>query len=198
MLQTEKKHQRHLRILSKLLILQYATRKQLQAVENMGKVRNAQRILQDMEREKLISSMKKEQKIYFLANRGKELLGITGKELTGRMVEHSLMRNDLYIRLQMPSDWAIEIESKTGDGEVFVSDAVYTKNGEIYFVEVDYKQAMQRNIEKIDRYAKVKMETWQVYKQHVRLIFYTTTIHRKQRLEEYMRKKGLNGKVYKK
>lgn len=198
MLQKEKRFQRERKILLTMSKMQYATLKQLQAIENLGGYRNANRILSEMERDKLIGSMRRECKIYYLANAGKERIGLTGANLTGRMVEHSLMRNDLYIALEMPSNWKIEGTVKLR-GEPFIRcDAMFIRNGIKHYVEIDHKQTMRNNYEKIDRYSELSPIALK-YENHAPfVIFYTTTDERAGNLEEYMKRKGVKGEVYKK
>ena len=194
MLQKEKRYHREGKILQTLHSLQYATRKQLQTIEQLGGDRNAHRILLEMERDKLIQSIRKEEKIYSLANAGRDRIGVEGANMTGRMVEHSLMRNDLYIRLNMPSDWNIEVPIPLPDGEM-ICDAMYTKNGQYHFVEIDHKLSMRNNKEKLDRYKELSKGVYRQYNHHPTIIYYTRE-ERKDKLEQAIRERGLKGIVY--
>ena len=143
LVQQVKKQQREEQILMSLDKLVYANRKQLQIVNDLKGERNAQRILQRMEKDKMISSIRTEQKIYFLSNRGKERIGSNQGELNKKLLVHTLMRNDLYIKLGMPKSWIKEKPIKV-DGEVFlIPDASFNKEGKLYFVEIDNQQTMK-------------------------------------------------------
>src|SRR5690625_1416572 len=137
LVQQQKKQQREEQILISLDKLVYANRRQLQIINNLGGERNAQRILQRMEKEKVISSIRTEQKIYFLSNRGKEQIGSNQGELNKRLLVHTLMRNDLFIKLGMPKSWLKENPVKVEDEVFLIPDARFKRNGEFHFVEVD-------------------------------------------------------------
>src|SRR5690625_5486334 len=95
-------HQRQKRekkILYHLKRLNFAKRKQLQVIENLGGDRNAQRVLKRMEKDRTLLSVRHEQKIYYLSNRGKERIGSNQSRLKRNKIKHTLMRNDLYIKL---------------------------------------------------------------------------------------------------
>src|SRR5699024_7718266 len=69
MIQQVKKQQRHEQILLSLDNLTYATQQQLQVINKLGGDRNAHRILHDMEKDKIISSIRTERKIYLLSRK---------------------------------------------------------------------------------------------------------------------------------
>lgn len=196
MLQTEKKFLRQERILQVLDSLGYATRKQLQVICDLGGDRNASRILRRMEVEKTIQSTRMEYKVYSLTHRGKETIGST-KDLRSGHIHHTLMRNDLYIMLGMPDDWKTEFEIRyKGQQERMVCDAVFKHKGEWHFVEVDNKQTMRNNYDKVKAYAVLKRDIFTQFKHVPTVIFYTVSDNRKQKIEECMERCGVKGKVY--
>ncbi len=180
--------------------LGFATRRQLQMIEGLGKDRNAARILKRMEDDKTIQSFRREFKVYSLTHRGKELIGSNKDLKTGasdRLVDHTLMRNDLYIKLGMPDDWKTEHELLyNGAKDRMVVDAMYSRNREWHFVEVDNKQTMKNNQEKMKRYAILRKDIFNDYGHHPTVIWYTVSDNRKQRLEEWMRELGIKGRIY--
>ncbi|CDQ17926.1 hypothetical protein BN982_00166 [Halobacillus karajensis] len=200
MLQSEKRYLREEQILTTLNNLGFATRKQIQVIEKLGSDRNAARILKRMENEKSIQSFRREFKVYSLTHHGKELIGSSKDLKTGasdRLVDHTLMRNELYIKLGMPIDWRTEKEllyNKQQDR--IVVDAMYSRNGEWHFVEVDNKQTMKNNREKLKKYAIFKKDIFRDYGHHPTVIWYTVSENRKQKLEEWMREYGIKGEVY--
>src|SRR5690625_4707994 len=136
MIQQKKRQKREERILLRLGEFNFATRRQLQITENLGGDRNAQRILQRMEKDRFISSVRREQKIYYLSNRGKERIGSNQSRLQRNKIKHTLMRNDLYIKLNMPSDWKKEVPVNLNN-EKLIHDALYMKNIKYIFVYID-------------------------------------------------------------
>lgn len=198
MLQSEKRYLREEKILQTLNELGFATRKQLQIIEDLGGDRNAARILSRMEADKAIQSFRREFKIYTLTRRGKEQIGSSKDIKTGendRLMEHTLMRNDLYIQLGMPGDWRTEFEVQYRDGSIVV-DAMFSRNSEWHFVEVDNKQTMRNNYDKLKKYAVLRKDIFQQFNHHPTVIWYTVSETRKQRLEEWMREMGIKGRVY--
>ena len=191
-----KRKQREEKILLSFELLTYATRKQLQVVNNLGGDRNAHRILHEMEKDKSISSIRTEQKVYFLSNRGKERIGSTQGELNKSQILHTLMRNDLYILLCQPSDWKKEKPIKL-NGEVFlIPDASCMIKGEHHFIEIDNQQTMKTNIEKIKKYKELSKVIFDNYNHTPTLIWYTLSEIRKQKLKEVCETLGVKFRIY--
>jgi|SRR5699024_2405810 len=194
--QQQKKIQRQEQILSRLDDLGYATRKQVQVIESLGGDRNAHRILHEMEKDKLISSVRREQKIYFLSGSGKNIIGST-KELKQSHIDHTLMKNDMYIKLGMPKSWQTEVPVKLNDQEKYlISDAMFNVDNKVSFIEIDNLQAMQTNDDKILKYGKLFKAMFRQYKEHPTLIWYTLSDVRKKKLEEACNKHGIKFKIY--
>lgn len=195
MIQQEKRRLREEKILLRLDELNFATREQLQILENLGGDRNAQRILCRMEKEKLISSIRYEMKIYYLSNRGKERVGSNKSKLQRDKIKHTLMRNDLYIKLNMPSSWEND-KTVTFNNEVIIPDAIYKEKGIYHFVEIDNVQTMKTNIEKIKKYKELFRIIFNEYRQHPVLVWYSLSDVRKQKLKEACQKYGIKFKIY--
>ncbi|RDW18058.1 hypothetical protein CWR48_10665 [Oceanobacillus arenosus] len=196
LVQQMKRQQREEQILLSFEILTYATRKQLQIINNLGGDRNAHRILHEMEKDNLISSLRTEQKIYYLSNRGKERIGSSQGELKKSQLVHTLMRNDLYILLGQPSDWKKEKPIKV-NGEVFlIPDASCMIKGEHHFIEIDNQQTMKTNIEKIKKYKELSPAIFQQYNHTPTLIWYTLSDIRRGKLKEVCDKIGVKYVIY--
>ena len=195
MIQQKKRVMREERILSRLDELNFATREQLQIIEGLGGDRNARRILSEMERDKLLLSVRYERKIYYLSNRGKERIGSNQCKLKRDKIKHTLMRNDMYIKLGMPSDWKKEYPIKFGN-ETIIADAMYRENGVFHFVEVDNVQAMKTNYEKIKKYRELSTLIKKQYNHVPVLIWYTLSETRKVKLHDACVKNGLKFKIY--
>lgn len=174
----------------------YATRKQLQIINNLAGTRNAQRILQRMEREGLIKSIRLESKIYYLSDKGKKELGSGKGELKKSQIIHALMRNDLYINLGMPGDWKKETPLKLNDELLLIADARFTRNGVNHFVEIDNKQSMKNNKDKILKYKMLFQAIFNQYGHHPVLIWYTLSPIRKKKLKEICEKTGVKYVMY--
>src|SRR5690625_2842699 len=158
---TKQKLSRYDRIQLSLAKLTYATREQLQITNNLGGDRNARRILLDMERDGYIKSVRFEKKIYYPVY----------KRLQRSEIQHTLMRNDLYIKFNRPDDWAKEVPIKQNGEVALIPDAMFTKNGQYHFVEIDNKQSMRTNYDKIKRYADLFKMIFKQYKHHPTLIW---------------------------
>src|SRR5699024_10781107 len=172
-----------------------ATQQQLQVINKLGGDRNAHRILHDMEKDKIISSIRTERKVYFLTRQGSEQIGIDHIELKKAEIPHLLMRNDLYIKLGMPADWKKEQPIKWGDNKL-IPDATYKKGGIYHFVEIDYRQQMRTNYEKIEKYKSLSKAIFNSYKHHPTLIWHTLSDVRKKKIEEACNKHGIKFKIY--
>lgn len=195
--QHQKWMMRQEQILSRLDDLTYATREQLQVTESLGGPRNAHRILFRMEKEKAISSVRMERKVYYLSNRGKEQIGSTQGELKRSWITHTVMRNDLYIKLGMPDNWQKEVPvTLNGEKGYLIPDAMYHAGKKFYFIEIDNQQAMRTNYDKIERYGKLFKAMYGQYKEHPTLIWYTLSDVRKQKLEAACEKTGVKFKIY--
>lgn len=195
MLQQVKRQQREEKILSSLDELTYATREQLQIINNLGGDRNAQRILQRMEKEKLINAVRYEKKIYYLSNKGKQQIGSNQGELKKSQIIHVLMRNDLYIRLGMPKEWYKEKQIKWGDNKL-IPDVTFRKHGEYHFVEIDNRQTMKTNEEKIKKYKKLSHVIFQQYNHRPTIIWYSLSEIRKKKLKQLCEKYSIKYRIY--
>lgn len=76
------------------------------------------------------------------------------------------------------------------DKKKVVSDAVFTRNGYMYLIEVDNKQDMKVNKKKIDSYREIMPS---IKEQSPILCFFTTTENRKRKLEDWL--KGIRHEV---
>lgn len=137
-------------ILLSLKKLDYLNREQLQKIHRLGKVRNTNRILQELS--PYLSSYREEYStIYYLNAAGREYVNSTKIRKKTNFVQHVIMRNDFYIFAGFPSDW--ENEMKLTDGEfTIICDAWFKSKGKYHVLEVDHCQNMKDNRKKIDKY----------------------------------------------
>src|SRR5699024_5477684 len=149
MLKSEIRKEREARILSKLNKLGVASVWELMRLNagglGEGGRRNALRVLNEMEEKQLVSSMRKEFKIYCIYGRG-----------FGHW-EHRLMMNKFLIKKHLFDKAVIEPKIKI-NGTDFRPDFIIPKKSEPQtandwlFFEVDRRQKKKANIEKIKRY----------------------------------------------
>lgn len=197
LLQQQRKIQRHEQILSSLDELNYATLEQLRLTNNLGGNRNAHRILSDIEKEGTIKSFRYERKIYFLSNQGKEQIGSSQEDLKKSQITHALMRNDLYIKMGMPAYWQKEVPIRFNEVDNFlISDATFNEGNKFFFVEIDNKQTMRTNSDKIERYGRFFKAMYQHYGEHPTLIWYTLSEVKKNKLSEACKKAGIKFSIY--
>ncbi|GGJ62178.1 replication-relaxation family protein [Virgibacillus salexigens] len=193
--QQMKRQTREDQILLRLDKMNFLTSKQLNELEPLAGIRNTQRILSEMEKDRLLLSMRMEQKVYYMSNRGKERIGSTQPDLKKNKIVHTLMRNDLYIKLGMPPDWKNEAPLNWGDNKI-IPDAVYKLHGEFQFIEIDNKQTMKTNIEKIKKYKELSKVIFNQYKHHPALIWYTLSGLRHRKLKEICETLGVKYRIY--
>lgn len=140
------KKERQMMILATIRTLQFATRRHLMCVHNMGGIRNANRIMKDLT--PFISRVTYyKEYVYYLNKEGHALLG-EGKVVSRNRMEHAILRNEAWLQLYCPDDWQIETEikyRKNGEKKRIIPDA----EGILHAVEIDRSQKMKVNEEKL-------------------------------------------------
>lgn len=192
----KEKIRRQEKILLSLSELTYATRKQLQVINDLGGDRNARRVLLDMEREGLIKSVRYNSKVYYISNKGSDYIGKSNTRLNKKEIQHALMRNDLYIKLGMPHSWQKEAKVVVNDDVVLISDARFKVADKYYFVEIDNQQSMKVNGEKIKKYRGIFEMIEQEFGYRPTLIWHTLSDVRKEKLAKLCKKHNINFKIY--
>lgn len=168
------------------------TRDQLSNYFDLGKKRNANRVLQNLS--DFLSVIRDGfQSIYYLNALGRAYVDCDKiRKKTGR-VQHTVMRNEFWLFYKCPSDWKNEV--KITDGETtIIADAMFSRNGFKHFLEVDNLQTMKENREKIKRYKELMEGIVKRFGYYPTLIWLTTTEHRRKQLEASC--EGLKCKVY--
>lgn len=198
----EKKNNRKEAILSSLADMRFATRAQLQKIHSLGTDRNAQRVLNDM-KECLMVKVHNGMNVYYLNQKGRELIGCEEEVKWTLQVDHHLMRNDMFIYLGRPIPWQIEqkITFKHQDGlkyvdVTFVPDVTFRIDGQYHFLEVDRTQSMLENKKKIELYGKIAPIIHTQFGHTPVIVFYTLTPLRREKLTELCELHGLTCKVY--
>ncbi|MGX5575035.1 replication-relaxation family protein [Bacillus toyonensis] len=193
-----KQKARQIEILSSLSKLEFASRRQLQAIHCLGSIRNANRILKDLRSYCHVTSHNREH-VYYLNKKGLALLGIDAKERKKKhQLEHILLRNEAWMWLDFP-DWKTEqviTLRYQGEEKTIVPDAFFTKDNVPYFVEIDRLQHMKVNQKKIQYYAYLT----KIYKKQQNkvpiLLFFTISDCREKKLESEAIKCGVYLQTY--
>ncbi|WP_144518057.1 replication-relaxation family protein [Bacillus thuringiensis] len=196
--QKMKQKARHIEILSSLSKLEFASRRQLQAIHCLGSIRNANRILKDLRAYCHVTAHNREH-VYYLNKKGFALLGIDAKERKKKhQLEHILLRNEAWMWLNFP-DWKTEqviTLRYQGEEKTIVPDAFFTKDNVPHFVEIDRLQHMKVNEKKIQYYAYLtKIYQKQQNKVPI-LLFFTISDCREKKLESEAIKYGVYVQTY--
>ena len=137
-------------ILLLLKKLDFMTRDQIRYYFSLKSIRNANRVLKDMS-DYLSVIRDGRRSIYYLNKLGREYVDCEKVRKVSSNVQHTIMRNELYLYYEYPSDWENEIKVSDGQTTVVV-DAMFTKLHTTHFVEVDNLQTMAENRLKIENY----------------------------------------------
>ncbi|MDA2639189.1 replication-relaxation family protein [Bacillus sp. FSL R12-0069] len=196
--QKMKQKARHIEILYTLSKLDFASRRQLQAIHCLGSIRNANRILKDLRAYCHVTSHNREH-VYYLNKKGLALLGIDAKERKKKhQLEHILLRNEAWMWLDFP-EWKTEqviTLRYQGEEKTIVPDAFFLKDNVPHFVEIDRLQHMKVNEKKIQYYAYLT----HIYQNQQQItpiiIFCTISDCREKQLLNYALKYHVNVQTY--
>ncbi|MED4599850.1 replication-relaxation family protein [Paenibacillus validus] len=158
----------------------YLTTSQIQRLHNLGSRRNVSRILNDMGG--LLSSFRESETVWYLSAKGRKEIGSENVRKRTLHVQHSIMRNEVYIAYR-PDLWKPEYSLKW-DGNELVADAIFRKNGAYTFLEIDLTQSIAANERKIAAYRELRDSgKWQAkYGVFPTLMVLTSSDYRKQKL----------------
>lgn len=172
------------KILLSLKHFDFLTRDQLNQYCKLGTVRNTNRVLLELS-EYLMSVRSGYMNIYYLSRRGREYVGCEKIRKKGGHVEHTVMRNQLWLYYGCPSDWKNEVKVSDGD-TTLVCDAMFKNSIQRHFLEVDHLQSMKKNREKIKKYTKLYQKGLiaEALGEFPVLVWLTTTDLRKKQLLE--------------
>ncbi|TCW53664.1 protein involved in plasmid replication-relaxation [Bacillus thuringiensis] len=199
-IQSHMKINRQMAILATIRKLQFATRRHVMSVHNMGGIRNANRIMGDL-KPYLSKTTQGKEYVYYLNKEGHALFGDDGKVVSRGKLAHALLRNEAWLHLFCPDDWQIETDIryiKNKEKKKIVPDVKFRdEEGILHAVEVDRSQKMKVNEEKLKKYE----ELTQIYKKKHNgkmpvIHFFTVTKYREKKLEELAAKYEVFVKVY--
>ncbi|MDZ5608436.1 replication-relaxation family protein [Bacillus pseudomycoides] len=198
-MQTHMQINRQMAILATIRKLQFATRRHLMCVHDMGGIRNANRIMKDLSTytSKIVHN---KEYVYYLNQLGHKLFG-EGKVVHHSRVAHAILRNEAWLRLYCPDDWQVEAEVryiKDKKKKKIIPDVKFRdEEGILHAVEIDRTQKMVVNDEKLKCYEEFTKIYKQKYKGKVPVIhFFTITKYREKKLEQLASKYNVFVKVY--
>lgn len=168
-----------------LLLLQkfdFLTRDQLNKYLDLGTIRNTNRVLNNLSNY-LQCVRNGYQSIYYLNREGRIYVGCDKVRKKGSHIEHTVMRNDMWLYQGCPSDWKNEMKVDNKKTSV-IADAMFNKNGYSHFLEVDHLQTMQENRSKILRYKELMPNIALQLGHYPVLLWMTTTELRKKQIAE--------------
>lgn len=175
---------RWIQILESLDSHGFMTTSQLQRLHNLGGRRNTNRILNDMN--DLLSSFQLEEKVYYLSAKGRKEIGSTTIRRRTLHTQHTLLRNEVYLRYR-PEYWRVEFPIKWAD-KAIIPDAIFKRDGQFIFLEVDHTQAMAQNEKKIALYRELR-ETQIFQKKHAHfptILYVTVSEYRQKNLRAFL------------
>ncbi|MFC5775175.1 replication-relaxation family protein [Ectobacillus antri] len=188
--QAQMHKQRQIAILSTLKTLQFATRRHLMCVHDMGGIRNANRIMQTLQ-PYTKSVIHNRERVYYLSKEGRALVDCEVTPVPSR-IAHALLRNEAWLMLHCPDEWVVEKKLKyrwRDKDKTILPDAVFKQEGILNCVEVDRYQTMHANNEKLKRYDELTQYYKKKYNGRKPVIhFYTISLYRERKLQELARK----------
>ncbi|HDR3896230.1 replication-relaxation family protein [Bacillus bombysepticus] len=198
-MQTHMQINRQMAILATIRKLQFATRRHLMSVHEMGGIRNANRIMKDLSSYTSKITHNKEY-VYYLNQSGHKLFG-EGKVVHHSRVAHAILRNEAWLHLFCPDDWQIETEIryiKDDKKKKIIPDVKFRDDDKIlHAVEIDRTQKMVVNEDKLKCYEEFTKIYKQKYNGKMPVIhFFTITKYREKRLEQLAAKYDVFVKVY--
>lgn len=173
------------------------TVKQLHDILQPGSYRHTCRLINQLE--EYLHVVRSNQKIVYLNKDGRNFIGSDKEVKKSVLFDHMLLCNQAYVYYNCPLDWKREYAIETSQEPEFsfgiqikgltvvnkqtlIPDAVFSRNGYVYLIEVDNTRAMQDNRKKIKKY----IEMWSEIKNHFNLMpklcFFTCSDKRKKEI----------------
>lgn len=177
-------------------------------IHDLKSYRNTCRIITTQLRPYINETYFRKEKVISLNKKGRDFIASEKDEVKISLQSiHYLLRNEVYIYFQCPSDWRNEYPHETSvkapnsfamfnaglspiDKKKVVSDAVFKRNGYFHLIEVDNEQDMKVNKKKVELYREILPS---LKDQVPILYFFTTTENRKRKLQEWL--KGIRHEV---
>ncbi|RWR04129.1 replication-relaxation family protein [Siminovitchia fortis] len=196
------------KILTLIDRLGVASVRQLHEILRLGTYRNTCRVINKLS--PYLHEVRSREKIVYLNKDGRELIASVNEIKKSMLFDHMLLTNDAYIYFNCPHDWRREyaFESSTDAGYGFaiqvkglttattkklVADAMFSRNGYIYLIEIDNTRHMADNIKKVKRYKEMWTDIQKKSNMQPFLYFITLSESRKRKLQTAC--KGMRAEV---
>lgn len=138
--------------------------------------------------------------VYYLNKEGRDWIGATREVKYSYLIEHYLLRNELFIHYGCPKTWVVEKRTHfkvIGQPEKSICpDARFQKEGVWHFIEVDRTQSMAENRKKILEYGELSPLIEKDLGSKPVIIFYTIKSSRQAKLKELCKEAGVDCVVY--
>ncbi|MED1614385.1 replication-relaxation family protein [Aneurinibacillus migulanus] len=146
--------ERQEQILLSLERFNFLTRSHIQRLHRLGGDRNAQKVLRQMEAY-LHSFREGYDTVYYLNKSGREMIGAKKQVKRTLQTTHNLMRVDFFFHMGCPPHWFNERKVEIGGKVCVIPDALFFKDKQYNFLEVDNRQTMAENKAKVHKYRKM-------------------------------------------
>ena len=171
--------------------------KHLQQIHDLKSYRNACRVIKQLS-PYLHEIFHNKEKVVYLNKAGCDLIGSRKGVKKNTQIEHTLLANEAYLHFGCPIDWkkeyVIEEKSRVSGLQLqlgglklaskkIVADAAFSRNGYLYFVEIDNTRMMIDNQKKVETY----LET---LKPSQKLYIFTKTKSRKKKFDMWLKGRG--------
>lgn len=186
--------------------------KHLQQIHDLKSYRNACRVVKQLS-PYINETFYEREKVIYLNRDGRELIGSNKEVIKSKVMIHSLLRNEVYIHYDCPLDWqneySLEVQLKPrsnleihlggslkmSDKLKVVPDAMFKRNGYLYFIEVDNTRKMIDNKKKIDRYAEILPLIRKDFKESPIVCFFTMSEDRRRKFQELLKGRSIRHEV---
>jgi hypothetical protein len=132
----------------------------------------------------------------YLNKEGRQLIGSDKEVKKSVLFDHILLANDAYIHYNCPLDWKREYRIETPQfaeysfgisikginvttNKKVIPDALFTRNGYVYLVEIDNTRTMQDNRKKIEKYKEMWPDIKTQFGAQPKLCIFTKSERRK-------------------
>lgn len=186
-------------ILSVIDKLGVASIKQLHEILKLGSYRNTCKVIHGLG--EYLHVTRTTQKIVYLNKNGRDLIGSDKEIKKSILFDHMLLCNHAYIYYGCPFDWEREypIETTKEQGynfgiqikgltvvnkQTLIPDAVFSRNGYVYLIEIDNTRSMQDNRKKITKYREMWADIRDNFTLNPKLCIITKSEKRKKEFQQ--------------
>ncbi|MGP9043317.1 replication-relaxation family protein [Cytobacillus kochii] len=179
------------------------TVKQLHEILQPGSYRHTCRLINQLE--EYLNIVRSNQKIVYLNKDGRNLIGSDKEVKKSVLFDHMLLCNQAYVHYNCPLDWkreyvieisqepeysfGIQIKGLTVvNKQTLIPDAVFSRNGYVYLIEIDNTRSMQDNRKKISKYREMWPEIGKHFGLMPKLCIFTFSDQRKREFEQLCNK----------